>query len=92
LINGTMPREQIPSRPIPPPEKESKVPSRLFWSRFPAKASRLTPPKGIYTPSRDKAKKPRSFRNFPGRGPLKKSPMSMELSSIAAVQKISYLD
>ena len=84
-MNGTIPREHIPSRPIPPPENVSKVVNILFWSKFPANASRFTPPRGMYIPSRDKAKYPKSLRNFPGNGPLKKSPKSMEVSSIAAV-------
>lgn len=84
LMKGTIPREHIPSLPMPPPEKESKVLNKLFWSKFPRKASLFTPPRGIYIPSRDKARYPKSLRNFPGNGPLKKSPKSMELSSIAA--------
>ena len=84
LMKGTMPREHTPSLPIPPPENESKVLNRLFWSKFPTKASLLTPPRGMYTPSLDKARNPKSLRNFPGSGPLKKSPKSIELSSIAA--------
>lgn len=88
-MNGTIPSEHIPSLPIPPPENESKVLNKLFWSKFPTKASRFTPPRGIYIPSRDKARYAKSMRNFPGNGPLKKSPKSMELSSIAAANPLA---
>jgi len=74
---------------MPPPENESKVLNKLFWSKFPANASRFTPPRGIYIPRRDTTRKPKSLRNFPGSGPLKKSPKSMELSSIAAAKSQS---
>lgn len=89
MIKGTIPREHIPSLPIPPPENESKVLKKLLSSKLPTKASLFTPPSGMYIPSLDKARYPRSLRNFPGNGPLKKSPKSMELSSIAAAKSKS---